>query len=649
MKKTQLIDSSCDFWLSWVSTEISEGRLTDLVIPEYVRIIGPRAFADCKNLVSVTFHSNLTAIGDEAFANCTALKSIEIPETLKILGNAPFIGCTSLSSVTIPGRFLEDFPIIFKGCTAVSSLVLASGSAVVFDGVGAVEPEIGLDLSGYPRLTTLEISERVTEINPQTLSKFSYLKTLKVSKTHKKYQSASRDKLLVEKATGKILYALSANISGDVLGIGPFAFIGVKSLESVFIPKGVIKIDPCAFNGCTELKSIVVSDDNPVYDSRDGSNAVIETSTSTLVVACSGTVLPKGVTDPQQYLMKFLDRSCETLVIPEGITYIDQETLCGFNTFTSIVIPSTVVEINPRVFNESIALEYIKVSPDNPVYDSREDCNAIIDTESNVMLVASMNTKVPAGVDIDPEGVLEYGIYNEAWNILYLDCLGMKYDGKGGLEFYGYADEETFCFLNRVQPSSVVFHGNIYGSFSEDYCGWCRHIKSIYIGKNVDHIGAGVFSWAYQLEKIVVSPENKVYDSREECNAIIETSTDTLVLGCIGTVVPEGIKKIGMFCSSDSVVTLPGSVKVIGAAAFCECENLSTIHLPDGLTTIGADAFYKCPLRDVIVPDSVTEIGDTAFFGLASELELPEKFKDDYLRICGSPEDLEEYFWDSLK
>jgi hypothetical protein len=195
----------------------------------------------------------------------------------------------------------------------------------------------------------------------------------------------------------------------------------------------------------------------------------------------------------------------------------------------------------------------------------------------------------------------------------------------------------------------VVFHGNIYGSFSEDYCGWCRHIKSIYIGKNVDHIGAGVFSLAYQLEKIVVSPENKVYDSREECNAIIETSTDTLVLGCIGTVVPEGIKKIGMFCSSDSVVTLPGSVKVIEVAAFCECKNLSTIHLPDGLTTIGADAFYKCPLRDVIVPDSVTEIGDTAFFGLASELELPEKFNDDYLRICGSPEDLEEYFWDSLK
>ena len=649
MKKTQLKDSSCDFWLSWVRNEISEGRMTDLVIPEYIQIIGPRAFADCKNLASVTFHSKLTAIGDEAFANCTSLKSIEIPETLKILGHAPFIGCTSLSSITIPGRFLEDFPIIFKGCTAVSSLVLASDSAVFFDWLGAGEPEIGLDLSEYPRLTTLEISEGVTEINPQTLSKFLYLKTIKVSKKHKKYQSTGRDKLIVEKTTGRLRYALTANISSDVLGIGASAFIGIKSLESIFIPKGVVKVDPYAFTGCADLKSIVVSEDNPVYDSRGGSNAIIETSTSTLVVACSGTVLPKGVTDPQQYLMEFLDKTATTLVIPEGITYINSETLFGFKAFTSIVIPSTVVEINPLLFNDRKALEYIKVSPDNPVYDSREDCNAIIETETNVMLVASLNTEVPSGVDIDPEGDLEYDKYNEAWNILYLESVGMKYDGNGGLEIFNDADEETFMFLTSVQPSSVTFHGNIYGDFSEDYCYWCRHLKSIYIGKDVEHVAALVFAWAYNMEKIVVSPENEVYDSRGDCNAIIEKATDKLVLGCIGTVVPDAIKTIGMFCSSGSEVKLPGSVKVIDDYAFCECENLTTINLPDGLTTIGADAFYKSPLCDVVVPDSVTEIGDTAFFGLASELDLPEKFEDEYLRICGRPEDVEEYFWDSMK
>jgi hypothetical protein len=504
-------------------------------------------------------------------------------------------------------------------------------------------------LSAFHDLTTLEISEKVTYIDPYTISRFNFLKAIKVSRKHKKYQSSGRDKLVVEKTTGRLLYAITARISSDVLGIGPSAFIGVRSLESVFIPKGVIKIDPCAFDGCPDLKSIVVSEDNPVYDSRDGSNAVIETSTGTLVIGCSGTVLPKGVTDPQQCLIKLLDQTSATLLIPEGITYIDHDTLSGFNDLTSIVIPSTVVNINPDVFNHSKALEYIKVSPDNPVYDSREDCNAIIETATDVMLVASMNTKVPAGVDIDPEGDLEYDKYNAAWDILYLESVGMRYDGKGAVEIYDAADEWTYMLLNNVQPKSVKFHGNIYGDFSEVYCGWCRRVESIYIGKEVKHFSEAVFCWAYNMEKIVVDPENQSFDSRGDCNAVIETETDTLLMGCIGTVVPDGVKSIRMFCSSDSEVTLPGSVKVIEPGAFFECEDLTTINLPDGLTTIGENAFYKCPLRDVIVPDSVTEIGDTAFFGLAFELELPEMFKDECLRICGTPEELEEYFWDSLK
>ena len=295
MNKTQFKDSSCDFWLSWVRNEISEGRLTDLVIPEYVRVIGPRAFAGCKNLVSVTFHPKVVSVGDEAFANCTSLKSIELPDTLKSLGYTPFIGCTALRSVTMPGRFLAGFQITFKGCTAVSSLILTSGSAVDIHCDCTDRPEDRLDLSEYPHLAILEISENVTGIAPSTLSKFPYLKTIKVSSKHKKYQSTGRDKLLLEKTTGRLLYALTANISSDVLGIGPSAFMGVKSLESVFIPKGVIKIDSQAFYGCEELRSIVVSEENPVFDSRDGSNAIIETATDTLVLGCKNTVIPDGI------------------------------------------------------------------------------------------------------------------------------------------------------------------------------------------------------------------------------------------------------------------------------------------------------------------------------------------------------------------
>jgi hypothetical protein len=394
-----------------------------------------------------------------------------------------------------------------------------------------------------------------------------------------------------------------------------------------------------------------VSEDNPIYDSRDGSNAIIETSTSTLVVACSGTVLPKGVTDPQQYLMKFLDRSCETLVIPEGITYIGRETLAGFNAFTSIVIPSTVSNIDPDAFNYGRPAEYIKVSPDNPVYDSREDCNAIVLIETDEILVPSMNTTIPKSVD-------EYMIddfyrrgLNDACHRLYLKSLGITYDPDSDTVVVdGEADECVLSVIDtQLRSSHIIFNGNIRGCASEDYWWWARELKTIYIGKHVEHIDVEVFAMAYKLEKITVCPENDVFDSREDCNAIIEKETDRLLLGCMGTVIPDGIKSIRMFSSSKSELKLPESVEVIEDGAFFECENLYQINIPIGLKKIGADAFYKCPLYDVIVPDSVIEIGDTAFFGLSCEVQLPDRFNSHHCRIFGRSEDVEDYFWDSLK
>ena len=664
-----LFDRFMESWarekLEGIRKEIEEGKIADLVIPDEIEHIESDIFAGCENLKSVTFHSKVLTIGEHAFAGCSSLKSIEIPENVHSVSSASFKDCTSVEHISIPGKLLPSLSDIFEGCHAVSTLTLTSDIdfyKLIVESFGHVLStyEVAEELqrlmqmlksncSAFTKLTTLELTDKVTEIDPETLAVFTSLKAIKICKKNKVYQSEGKDKLIVEKNTGRLVYAISDDINGNVLGIGPSAFCGHKSLESIFIPKGVIKIDPHAFDGCDALKSIVVAEDNPVFDSRNCCNAVIETSSNTLVAPCAGTVLPKGVTDPKQLLLSQLDKSCEDLIIPEGITYIDNSTLAGFRYITSIEIPSTVVKIDQEAFMRCNALEYIKVSPDNQVYDSRNGCNAIIETETNALIVPSTNMRVPENVDIYFVGDLEYEEYNEAWDVLYLAQQGMTYDDSGTLVVNRPTSEELLNILDWVRPSSIAFNADVYGAACEDYWWWCRDLKTIYIGKDVKVIEAPTFVMAYNLENIVVSSENKIFDSRENCNAIIETATDNLVLGCTNTVIPNGIKSICLFSCTGPEVKLPDSVQVIDDYAFYECENLQYINIPDGMIKIGSDAFVKCPLRDVVVPDSVTEIGDTAFFGLASELELPEKFEDEYIRICGRPEDVEDYFWDSLK
>ena len=67
---------------------------------------------------------------------------------------------------------------------------------------------------------------------------------------------------------------------------------------------------------------------------------------------------------------------------------------------------------------------------------------------------------------------------------------------------------------------------------------------SITISKNVTKIGKGVFDNCEWLKKITVDPENKYFDSRDNCNAIVEKSTDSIVAGCAGTVITDSIKYI---------------------------------------------------------------------------------------------------------
>ena len=251
------------------------------------------------------------------------------------------------------------------------------------------------------------------------------------------------------------------------------------------------------------------------------------------------------------------------VTIPESVTYdgttysvtgIRSSAFANCNELTSVSIPNSVIIIEGYPFVACSSLTSIVVDSGNPKYDSRDNCNAIIETESNTLITGCMGSVIPNSVT----AIGDYAFQN---------CSG----------------------LTSVDiPNSVTTIGVM--AFAR-----CGDLTSVTIGNSVSAISDWAFVGCRSLTSIIVDSDNPKYDSRDNCNAIIETESNTLILGCMSTVIP-------------------GSVISIGYSAFYGSTGLTSVDIPNSVTTIGKDAFSYCTrLTSINIPNSVTTIGDYAF------------------------------------
>ena len=639
---------------------VNNELITDLTFPASVKII--RNFFTYDKLQSVVIPSTAQEIGNFAFYDCRSLKKVTIENGITSIGTAAFSGCTGLTKIRIPSsvkRIRED---AFKDCKSIA-MVIAEHTEPAYITKSVFSDET------YQN-AVLYVPQGCKDAYAADTYGWGYFKNI------------------VDEIPDE-------NINFQFMADGlAYHVISVEDKEVELIPPSQINSSAGAYRGDVVIPATVT----------DSDNGITYTVTKTDILAINGTAItsikfPSTIRRMESYLPSngckiYIDDIaawCKTdfhwkgagviprlnntsaryplfvngqevthLEIPDGVTSISEAAFYGF-TIKGITLPASVKRVDNVAF-KSTSLESL----------------VIPSTLQEIGFGAFSNCSNLQSLTIE-EGIKEIGptafgdctaltkislpgSVKRIHDFAFRGCINLtEVTLPEGLE---RIDEWAFAWCTRLPaistPASLRSIGR--NAFTA-----CRELATVTLSEGLEHIGRYAFNRCtslrtlqvpasvnaiersiiedcHSLQSLSVAGGNPKYDSREQCNAIIETATNTLVAATTGAAIPSDIQTIGdhalAYCTDRQSIELPEGLKRIGHSAFLHCWSLHTVTIPESTDSIGPKAFDACEsFTEVIAkaaqPCAIDDMSFTANTYRTTTLYVPDEAVERYREARG--------------
>ena len=501
-------------------------EITSVEIDSTVTVLGDWAFYGLSNLEEINLPNSLTEIGDSAFAQCDNLATINLPDSLTTIGANAFSQCGSLSAIDLPDGLTGLGDYAFYQCDHLSAIDLP-------DGIGSIGAYVFYQCDALETVTMPAEAEEIGAYafyQCANLEPFTFPEGIKHIREYAFYQC------------GKIE---SVRLTGEgYVTIDDGAFQQCTSLFGVRVMNATeVSFGASAFEGCTELSGVSMDFAEEVH-----------------IHACS---------------FKGCANLWEVRASSSGVKYWiqDEEGFAGCTALRDISLQNAAM-IGPSAFKNCTSLRSLELHR-YPVQGIGEEAFRGCENLQTVTIDASVNDTSDnfkiGSFAFSESGVKSFTVTNGKVRLeasAFENCSQLEdvtlisgfYVGERA--FYGCSNLSTLNLTGTGKIGQLAFAGH--------------NLSAVTIPAGVSEIGAAAFNSGQHLESITVASGNQKYDSRNNCNAIIDSSNNKLICVCGNTVIPD-------------------DVTVISDLAYAESTGIETVTIPEQITSVeGVNVFEGC-------------------------------------------------------